>query len=75
MRAILITDVIRMMAPEVALINITATAAAGQADARPLPVSYARATWVVVREAGERLIAAFCVLPSEEDRIIRESGH
>lgn len=74
MRAILIVDEIRMMAPDVALLEITATAAARQADARPSPVRYARATWVVVREAGEWRIASLWVLPSEDDRVIRRSG-
>ncbi|HER19546.1 MAG TPA: SgcJ/EcaC family oxidoreductase [Chromatiales bacterium] len=71
MRTILIIDEVRMIAPDVALVNITATAAARQADSEPSPVRYARATWVLVREDGEWLIAALRVLPSEEDRIIR----
>lgn len=75
MRAILIIDEIRMVAPDVALVTITATAAARRTDAEPLPVRDARATWVVVRDAGEWLIAALRVLPSENDRVIRHSGH
>jgi uncharacterized protein (TIGR02246 family) len=70
MRTILIIDEIRMMAPNVALINITATAAVQQADAEP-PIRYARATWVIVHKAGEWLISALRVLPSEEDHVIR----
>ena len=70
MRTILIIDEIRMMTPGVALINITATAAARQADAEP-PIRYARATWVVVREESEWMIASLRVLPSEEDHVIR----
>jgi uncharacterized protein (TIGR02246 family) len=72
MKAILIIDEIRMIGPDVALVDISATAAARQADGGPLPVRYARATWVVVREGGEWLIAALRVLPSEDDRVIRE---
>lgn len=71
MRTILIIDEIRMMAPNVALINITATAAAQQADAEPPPVRYARATWVVVRDASKWRIAALRVLPGKDDIIIR----
>ncbi len=70
MRTILIIDEIRMMAPNVALINITGTAAVQQTDAEP-PIRYARATWVVVRKAGKWLISALRVLPSEEDHVIR----
>ena len=70
-RAILIIDEIRMMAPTVALVNFIATGAGPQADAEPSPVRYTRASWVVVREGGEWLIAALRVLPSEEDRIVR----
>lgn len=72
--AILIVDDIRMIAPEVALINIIATGAGPQSDGRPLPARYARATWVVVREAGEWRISALWVLPSEDDRIDRDIG-
>lgn len=70
-RAILIIDEIRMMAPTVAIVNFIATGAGPQADAEPSPVRYTRATWVIVREEGEWLIAALRVLPSEEDRIVR----
>jgi uncharacterized protein (TIGR02246 family) len=72
MRTILIIDEIRMMAPEVALIDVIGTAAVPQAGSEPLPVRYTRATWVVVREEGDWRIAALRVLPSEDDRIIRE---
>ena len=75
MRTILIIDQIRMMAPNVALINITATAAMRQATAEPTPIRYARATWVVVCEANEWKIAALRVLTSEEDHIIRRGDN
>ncbi len=71
MRTILIIDEIRMTTPDVALINITATAAAPQADTEPPPIRYARATWVIVREESEWLIASLRVLPSEDDHVIR----
>ena len=66
-----IIDEIRMMSPDVALINVTATGAPEQPDAEQSSVRYARATWVVVRKEGKWLIAALRVLPSEDDRIIR----
>ncbi len=71
MRMILIIDEIRMITPDIALINITATAAAWPAESEPTPIRYARATWVIVREESKWLIASLRVLPSEEDRVIR----
>jgi uncharacterized protein (TIGR02246 family) len=71
MRTILIIDEIRMITHDVALINITATAATRQADTEPPPIRYARAIWVIVREKSGWLIASLRVLPSEEDQIIR----
>jgi len=71
MTTILIIDEIRMITHDVALINITGTGAALQADTEPPPIRYARATWVIVREKGVWRIASLRVLPSEEDRIIR----
>jgi uncharacterized protein (TIGR02246 family) len=74
-RALLIIDEIRMIAPDVALVNITATGAFTQQAADQLtPVRYARATWVLTREAGEWRIAELLVLPGEDDRIIRSGG-
>jgi uncharacterized protein (TIGR02246 family) len=71
MRTILIINKIRMITHDIALINITGTGAARQADTEPPPIRYARATWIIVREKGEWLIASLRVLPSEEDRVIR----
>lgn len=71
-RALLVIDEIRMLAPNVALLNITATGARPQQSVEtPSPVRYARATWVLTREAGAWRIAQLLVLPSEDDRIIR----
>jgi len=71
-RVLLIIDEIKMLADDVALLNVTATGAAFEATDQLLPVRRARATWVVVREDGSWLIAALRVLPSEDDRVIRE---
>lgn len=73
-RVLLIIDEIRMMSDNVALLNITATGASSEATEQLLPVRQARATWVVVREDGKWLIAALRVLPSEDDRVMRESA-
>ncbi len=73
-RALLIIDEMRPIAPDVVLLNITATGdRASSADTR-LPVRYARATWIVTRAAGEWRIAALWLLPSEDDVIIRSGG-
>jgi len=71
-RVLLIIENIKMMSDNVALLNFTATGATSEATDQLLPVRWARATWVVVREDGEWLIAALRVLPSEDDRVIRE---
>jgi uncharacterized protein (TIGR02246 family) len=73
-RALLIIDEMRTIAPDVILLNITATGDPdSSADARP-PVRYARATWIVTRAAGAWRIAALWLLPSEDDVIIRSGG-
>lgn len=75
-RPIFIIDDIRMIAPDIALINITATGALqSQSEDQRLPVRYARATWVITRGADDWRISALWVLPSEEDRVIRSGSH
>jgi uncharacterized protein (TIGR02246 family) len=70
-RALLIVDEISMINPDVALLNVVATGVPLKSEGAQSRLRYARARWVVVREAGEWLIAALRVLPSEDDRIIR----
>jgi hypothetical protein len=67
---------IRMITPDVALINIIATGAPLEPTVQPPPPRYARATWLVAREhQGARwLLTALWVLPSKEDNVIRRSG-
>lgn len=72
-RVLLIIDDIKVMTDNVALLNLTATGAIPDATDQLLPVRWARATWVVVRKDSEWLIAALRVLPSEDDRVTRES--
>lgn len=75
-RPIFIIDDIRMLAPNIALINITATGVEGsQSGDQPPPVRYARATWVIIRGANGWRISALWVLPSKEDRVNRSGGH
>lgn len=74
-RALLIIDEMRTIGPDVALLNVTATGAPPErSPARPTPVRYARATWVLAREEAEWRIAQLLVLPSEHDRIVRSGG-
>ena len=73
-RALMIIEEIRMMGDDVALLNLIATGATLEATDQPVPIRHARATWVLVREDGEWLIAALRVMPSEKDRVIREPG-
>ncbi len=74
-RVELIVEEIRMMSDDVALLNLAATGAALDAKPEPAPVRRARARWVLVREDGRWLIDALRVLPSEDDRVIRKTGH
>jgi uncharacterized protein (TIGR02246 family) len=75
-RAVFIVKDIRMITPDVALINIIATGAPLEPTVQPPPPRYARATWLVAREhQGARwLLTALWVLPSKEDNVIRRSG-
>lgn len=74
-RALLIIEEIRMLDDDVALLNVIGTGAALEAAEELAPTRQARATWVLLREDGEWRIAVLRVLPSEDDRIIRESDH
>jgi uncharacterized protein (TIGR02246 family) len=71
-RVLLIIEEIKMMSDNVALLNFTATGAASEVTDQLVPARQARATWVVVREEDQWRIAALRVLPSEDDRVIRE---
>jgi uncharacterized protein (TIGR02246 family) len=73
--AVFIINDISVLADNVALVNITATGAIGNAQNQPKPVRKTRATWVLVQEDGEWLITAIRVMPSEEDRLIRKIGN
>jgi len=73
-KVLLVIDDIRMIEPDVAVISVRGTGAPNESGGKMLPTRYTRATWVVVREAGEWKIEALWVLPSEEDQIIRRSS-
>jgi uncharacterized protein (TIGR02246 family) len=73
-RYLFIIDGIRMITPDVARLNFTVTGALPESGGEPLPVRYTRATWVIVREAGDWRISAVWVLPREDDNVIRVGG-
>lgn len=57
----------RMITPEVALINIDSTTAGRHATGEELSTRLARGTWMMVRRAGDWRIAALRGLPAEDD--------
>jgi uncharacterized protein (TIGR02246 family) len=57
----------RMITPDVALLNIESTTAGHGPNGEILPARKARGTWVLVRSSGNWLIAALRALPIEGD--------
>lgn len=56
---------IRMITPEVALVNVGSTTAGTGSGGEKLPTRLARGTWVLVRTEGQWWITALRVLPAE----------
>jgi uncharacterized protein (TIGR02246 family) len=56
---------LRVITPEVVLVNINSTTAGHGPSAENLPTRLARGTWVVTRNNGEWQISAFRALPAE----------
>ncbi len=75
-RAIYVVKDVRVVTPDVALVNFVVTGAADAPTAQPMPVRYTRATWLLARqgEGAAWFITAVWVLPSEEDDIVRGGG-
>ena len=63
----------RLIAPDVAVLNVTTTTQGRSAQGEELRSRDARGTWVVVREGGTWRIAAMRGMPTEKDEIIRAS--
>jgi len=59
---------IRVLAPDVALLDVDSTTAGRDAAGGELPVRRARGTWVVVRREGDWRVAALRGLPALGDR-------
>ena len=69
----LMIDVIslRIIAPNVALINVGTTTGGKDSEGKELLARKARGTWVLLRKDGDWLIIAMRGMPTEEDQIIR----
>lgn len=62
-----VIDSLRMITPDVALININSTTAGHGPTVQQLPTRLARGTWVMVRHSGDWWISALRGLPAEGD--------
>lgn len=58
-------DSVRLIAPNVALVNVDSRTEGNGSDGQALPVRLARGTWVVVREGGVWQISALRGFPAE----------
>lgn len=58
---------LRLITPDVALINISSVTGGSDSTGRELPTRLARGTWVLVHEADGWLIAALRAQPAEGD--------
>jgi len=70
----IVTHAVRLISPEVAVLNVTTTTEGLDARGEELSSRDARGTWVVVREGGTWRIAAMRGMPTERDQIIRASS-
>ena len=64
---------VRIITSDVALVNVTTTTGGQDRQGEKLLKRKARGTWVLHRQKGSWLIIAMRGMPTEEDRIIRES--
>lgn len=62
---------LRLIAPDVAVLNVTTTTQGRSAQGEELRSRYARGTWVVVHQDDAWMIAAMRGMPTEQDQIIR----
>ena len=59
----------RLLAPDVALVNVASTTGGAGPGGEALPIRRARGTWLLRSEGGEWIIVAMQALPGEEDRV------
>lgn len=72
-RELLVVDEISKINPDIALLNVVGAGVPLETEGGQSSPRFNRAIWVAVREAGHWLIAALRILPTEDDRIIRNS--
>jgi uncharacterized protein (TIGR02246 family) len=65
---------VRLITPDVAVLNVTTTTGGRSGQGKELQSRRARGTWVVVHQAGGWHISAMRGMPTEQDKIIRESA-
>ncbi len=65
---------VRLVAPDVAVLDVATTTGGRNARGEALPSRKARGTWVMVRRGGTWRISAMRGMPTEQDRIIRGPG-
>ena len=65
---------VRLIAPDVAVLNVTTTTQGRGAQGEELRSRSARGTWVVVGKDGTWGIAAMRGMPTERDQIIRAAN-
>jgi uncharacterized protein (TIGR02246 family) len=72
-RLSIMVNSVRIITSDVALVNVTTTTGGQDRQGEKLLKRKARGTWVLHRQKGSWLIIAMRGMPTEEDRIIRES--
>jgi uncharacterized protein (TIGR02246 family) len=65
---------VRLIAPDVAVVNVATTTQGQSAQGEELRSREARGTWVVVRKGASWRISAMRGMPTEQDQIIRASS-
>ncbi len=61
---------LRIIAPDVALVNVATTTGGQETQGEKLKSRKARGTWLLQRQNGNWLITAICGMPTERDSII-----
>lgn len=70
-RVEIVIQALRLIAPDVAVLNVTTTTGGPNAQGNQLRSRRARGTWVVVRQSDRWRISAMRGMPTEQDQIIR----
>jgi len=70
-RVTIVIHAVRLIAPDIGVLNVTTTTGGRNAQGEELPERKARGTWVVVHERDTWRISAMRGMPTEQDQIIR----